>query len=44
LKDDFIWDDFYKKFKKYKPFFLHYAPLSDMYYKKLIVNHLTIKK
>lgn len=44
VEDDFIWSDFYKKFKKYKPFFIHYAPLSDPYYKKFIVDNLTLKK
>jgi hypothetical protein len=44
IEDDFIWSDFYKKFNKYKPFFLHYASLSDMYYKKAIVDGLTLKK
>lgn len=40
ISDDFIWGDFYKKYKKYKPFFLHYAPLSDVFYKKIIVDKL----
>jgi hypothetical protein len=45
IDDDFIWSDFYKKFNKYKPFFLHYAPLSDPYYKKFIVDYLSgVKK
>jgi hypothetical protein len=45
IEDDFIWSEFYKKLNKYKPFFLHYAPLSDMFYKKLIVDSLSgIKK
>jgi hypothetical protein len=44
IEDDFIWTEFYKKFRKYKPFFIHYASLSDPYYKKIIVDHLTIKK
>ena len=44
IVDDFMWGEFYKKLKKYKPFFLHYAPLSDPYYKKMIVDCLTIKK
>lgn len=43
IEDDFIWKDFYKKFKKYKAFFLHYAPLSDMHYVKVIKESLTNK-
>lgn len=41
LDGDFIWDSFYKKFKKYKPFFLAYAPLSDPHYIKLLKENLT---
>jgi hypothetical protein len=44
IEDDFIWSEFYKKLNKYKPFFLHYAPLSDPFYKKAIVNGLTLQK
>ncbi|CAB4124136.1 59 protein [uncultured Caudovirales phage] len=44
LGGDFIWDDFYKKFKKYKPFFINYAPLSEPYYKKMILDNLIIKR
>ena len=44
IEDDFIWSDFYKKFHKYKPFFLHYAPLSDIFYRKAIINGLTLQK
>jgi hypothetical protein len=44
IEDDFIWSDFYMKFNKYKPFFLHYASLSDPYYKKAIIDGLTLKK
>jgi len=44
IEDDFIWTEFYKKFKKYVPFFLYHAPLSDPYYKKLLVEYLTINK
>jgi hypothetical protein len=40
IEDDFIWKEFHKKFKKYKPFFLSYAPLSDMFYKKMISEGL----
>lgn len=43
LCDDFIWEAFYKKFKKYKPFFLQYAALSAPHYKKLLVENLTSK-
>ena len=41
IGDDFIWTEFYKKFKKYKPFFISYAPMKDEY-KKFIVE--SIKK
>ena len=44
IEDDFIWSDFYKKFNKYKPFFLHYAPLSDTFYRKAIIDCLTLQK
>lgn len=44
IGDDFIWNSFYKKFKKYKPFFLSYSPLSDPHYKKIIKENLTIHK
>ena len=44
IEDDFIWADFYKKFNKYKPFFLHYAPLSDPFFKKAIKDGLTLQK
>lgn len=44
IEDDFIWTDFYKKFNKYKPFFLHYAPLSDPFFKKAIKDGLTLQK
>jgi hypothetical protein len=44
IEDDFIWSEFYKKLNKYKPFFLHYAPLSDPFYKKAIVDGLTLQK
>jgi T4 gene Gp59 loader of gp41 DNA helicase/T4 gene Gp59 loader of gp41 DNA helicase C-term len=40
IDDDFIWTEFYKKLHKYKPFFLQYASLSDMHYKKLITEYL----
>jgi hypothetical protein len=40
ITDDFIWTEFYKKFKKYKPFFLNYAPMSDVFYKKLILENI----
>lgn len=44
IEDDFIWKEFYKKFNKYKPFFLHYAPLSEPHYKKIIIQNLNIGK
>lgn len=44
IEDDFIWGDFYMKFKKYKPFFVSYAPLSEPHYKKVIVESLQLKK
>ncbi len=44
IVDDFIWSGFHTKAKKYIPFFLHYAPLDDTQYKKLIVNGLTVNR
>ena len=41
IEDDFMWKEFYEKFKKYKPFFIHYAPLSDPHYVKVIKAYLT---
>ena len=41
IGDDFIWEEFYKKFKKYKPFFTGYAPLSEPHYVKLLKEYLT---
>jgi hypothetical protein len=43
LDGDFIWESFYKKYKKYKPFFVAYAPLSDTHYKNILKKNLTTK-
>ena len=40
LQGDFIWDTFYKKFQKYRPFFNSYAGIDDSY-KKIIADSLT---
>jgi hypothetical protein len=41
INDDFIWKNFERKMKKYKPFFLHYSPISIPLYKKELMNILT---
>jgi hypothetical protein len=44
IDDDFIWKGFHRRMKKYKPFFLNYAPISVPAYKKELVNILSITK
>lgn len=41
IDDDFIWKGFERKMRKYKPFFLNYAPISVPAYRKELMNILT---
>jgi hypothetical protein len=40
LKEDFIWQEFYKKYTKYKPFFYNYTYFDTTLYKNILKNSI----